>query len=110
MNTKEIRDKWFSKNEILCDDNSFVEMAHDFRKALDRIDELERKLKIAEDALSFYGDQESWIPKEVNGGELMSRAIIFGATIAYKALKQIRGEEPSDIDKTGESDFNKAMD
>lgn len=58
----------------------------------DSHDELERKLKIAEEALSFYADQESWLPKEVNGGELMSRADIFGGTVAFKALKQIRGE------------------
>ncbi len=53
--------------------------------------DLERKLKISEDALSFYAKQETWVPKEANGGELISQADIFGATIAFKALKQIRG-------------------
>lgn len=57
------------------------------------IKELERKLEIAEDALDFYADHHSWVPREVNGGELMSPAIIYGATIAFKSLKQIRGED-----------------
>lgn len=64
----------------------------------DHIDELERKMKIAEDALEYYSNDMLYFPRHIiifcNEKRLPVAPIYsdFGET-ALEALKQIRGEE-----------------
>lgn len=88
IDTKEIKNHW---NTMASGSIVYLDVERDtVFKLCDSHDELERKLKIAEEALLVVSDQVECCCHEVE--ELPDEGIVCGECLIKDALKQIRGE------------------
>lgn len=85
-------------NEIIIRANAVADSIEAIQRLSNQVENLERKLKIADDALEYYSNDMLYFPRHIiifcNEKRLPVAPIYsdFGET-ALEALKQIRGEE-----------------